>query len=69
MAVASSSTRILGLYARVLANDRVRFSVYDEGDVYLLNTDFDVPSYAEVEKGGVITEVRLAPAELKHIKI
>ena len=54
---------------KVLASDRVRFSVYDSGDVYLLNTDFDVPSYARVEKGGNSVEVTLAPCEIKHIKM
>ena len=54
---------------KVLANDRVRFSVYESGDVYLLNTDFDVPSYARVEKGGNSVEVTLAPCEIKHIKM
>ena len=54
---------------KVFANDRVRFSVYEEGDVYLLNTDFDVPSYAKVVKGDSVTELTLAPCEMKHIKI
>lgn len=54
---------------KVLSNDRVRFSVYGERDVYLLNTDFDVESVATVEKDGVKTTVRLAPCEIKHIKI
>ena len=54
---------------KVLANDKVRFSVYESGDVYLLNTDFDIPLYAKVEKDGKATEVTLAPSELKHIKV
>ena len=54
---------------KVLANDRVRFAVYGEGDVYLLNTDFDVTSCAVIEKDGKRTEVTLAPCELKHVKI
>lgn len=54
---------------KVFANDRVRFSVYQSGDVYLLNTDFDVPAYAKIEKGGKKAEVNLAPCEIKHIKI
>ena len=54
---------------KVFANDRVRFSVYESGDVYLLNTDFDVPSFARVEKDGKTLEVTLAPCEIKHIKI
>ena len=54
---------------KVLASDKVRYSVYGESDVYLLNTDFDIPSYAEVEKDGTKTVVTLAPCELKHIKL
>ncbi len=54
---------------KMFANDKVRLSVYESGDVYLLNTDFDVPAYAEVEKNGKKTVVNLAPCELKHIKI
>jgi len=54
---------------KVLANDRVRFAVYEEGDVYLLNTDFDVTSCAVIEKDDKRTEVTLAPCELKHVKI
>ena len=54
---------------KVLANDKVRYSVYGESDVYLLNTDFDIPAYAEIEKDGNKTAVNLAPCELKHIKI
>lgn len=54
---------------KVLASDRVRFSVYEGGDVYLLNTDFDVTAYAKVEKDGKILEVSLSPCEIKHVKI
>ena len=54
---------------KLFANDKVRMSVYGKGDVYLLNTDFDVPAYAEIEKNGNKTVVNLAPCEIKHIKI
>ena len=54
---------------KVLANDRVRFSVYGESDVYLLNTDFDVPAYAKLEKDEKTVEVYLSPCEIKHINI
>ena len=54
---------------KVFANDKVRFSVYESGDVYLLNTDFDIPLYAKIEKDGKVTEVTLAPSEMKHIKV
>ena len=54
---------------KVFANDKVRFAVYGESDVYLLNTDFDVSGVAIIEKNGEKTEVSLAPCEIKHIRI
>jgi hypothetical protein len=54
---------------KVLSSDRVRYSLYGDSDVYLLNTDFDLPSFAVLEKDGNRTECVLAPCELKHIKI
>ena len=54
---------------KVIASDKVRFSVYEEGDVYLLNTDFDVPAYAEVTNGKKKVVVNLSPCELKHINL
>jgi hypothetical protein len=54
---------------KVLSSDRVRYSLYGDSDVYLLNTDFDLPSFAVLEKDGKRTECVLAPCELKHIKI
>ena len=54
---------------KVLASDKVRFTVYEEGDVYLLNTDFDVPAFARIEKDGKKTELTLSPSEIKHIKL
>ena len=54
---------------RVLASDKVRYSLYDEGDVYLLNTDFDIPAFARVEKDGKSEDIILAPCEIKHIKM
>ncbi|MBO5879944.1 MAG: hypothetical protein J6Q68_05275 [Clostridia bacterium] len=54
---------------KVLASDRVRFSVWGENDVYLLNTDFDIPAFASIEKDGKITEVILKACEIKHLKV
>ena len=54
---------------KVFASDRVRFTVWESGDVYLLNTDFDVPAYAKIERNGKEIELTLAPCEIKHIKL
>ena len=54
---------------KVLSSDRLRYTVYEDGAIYLLNTDYDLPitvkiSFAENE----ITET-LDPLELKCIRI
>ena len=54
---------------KVLANDKIRYSIYKEGDVYLLNTDFDIPGVALIEANGKKEYVTLNPCEIKHIKI
>ena len=54
---------------KVIGGDKLRYSVYEEGDIYLLNTDFDIPVFAEVEKNGKKKRFTLEPCELKHIKI
>ena len=54
---------------KILASDKIRYSVYEDGDVYLLNTDFDVPAFARVEKCAKTEDIILAPCELKHIKM
>ena len=52
---------------KVIASDRIRFNVWDSGDVYLLNTDFDLPSHAIIEKNGKKYEFTLDACEIKHI--
>ena len=63
----SSTAR--GAEYKILASDKVRYSIYESGDIYLLNTDFDIPSFARVEGNGKTEEVILKPCELKHIKM
>jgi len=54
---------------KVFAPDKVRYSIYGESDVYILNTDFDIPVYVKIEKDKEEMLTTLAPCELKHIKI
>jgi hypothetical protein len=54
---------------KILASDKIRYSVYGGSDVYILNTDFDIPAFARVEKDGKVESLILEPCELKHIKM
>ena len=42
-------------------------SVYDNGDIYLLNTDYDCPILAEIFADGKYEKVEVAPLELKKV--
>ena len=52
-----------------MANDKVRYTVWESGDVYLLNTDFDVPAFAIIESDSKKQTVTLDPCEIKRVKI
>ena len=54
---------------RVLGPDTLRYSVYEDGSVYLLNTDCDLEYTVKVYFDGKETSVSLSPLELKHIKL
>ena len=54
---------------RVLGPDTLRYSVYEDGSVYLLNTDCDLEYTVKVYFDGKETKVSLSPLELKHIKL
>ncbi|MBR3934772.1 MAG: hypothetical protein IKJ68_12815 [Clostridia bacterium] len=53
---------------KVLGSERLRYSVYDGGKIYLLNTDFDMPIIVKVINGKKETLVELNPLELKIIE-
>ena len=54
---------------KVIASDRLRYSVYEDGRVYLLNTDYDLPICAKfVTKNGEEL-VSLEPLEIKSVKL
>ena len=52
---------------KVICSDRVRYSVYEGGKVYLLNTDYDLPATAKVISGEREQTVTLEPLELKTV--
>lgn len=57
---------------RVLSSDRLRYAVYEENKVYLLNTDYDLPIIVKIyygENKEKIREVTLEPLELKAITL
>lgn len=52
---------------KVLGSDRLRWSVYEGGKIYLLNTDYDMPITVKVIRSGKEENISLAPLELKCI--
>ncbi|MBQ2742233.1 MAG: hypothetical protein IJF32_05455, partial [Oscillospiraceae bacterium] len=52
---------------KVLGSDRLRWSVYEGGKIYLLNTDYDMPITVKVIRSGKEEDISLAPLELKCI--
>lgn len=53
---------------KVYGGDKLRFTVYEDESIYLLNTDFDVRIRAVVESRGRQLEMILEPCELKHLE-
>ena len=54
---------------KVCGPDTLRYSVYPDGSVYLLNTDYDTAYTVELIANGESQKVTLAPLELKHVKV
>ena len=54
---------------KVKGPDSLRYTVYDSGDIYLLNTDYDMPILVRIIADGKTTDVTLDSLELKHIKL
>ena len=53
---------------KVYGNDSIRFSVYEGGKVYLLNTDFDNPAKVTIDYGTKKKEFILEPCEFKPVE-
>ena len=54
---------------RVNGPDTLRYAVYEDGSVYLLNTDYDTEYTVTLCYGSHSEKIKLKPLELKHIKI
>ncbi|MBQ3224667.1 MAG: hypothetical protein IJB42_03065, partial [Oscillospiraceae bacterium] len=70
-AIFSASHR--GCDVKVIANDRIKFTVYDAGDgkrkIYLLNTDFSLPSTVIVKTDVEEIKLTLDSLERKEITV
>ncbi len=58
---------VSGARVRVQGPDALRYTVYENGTVYLLNTDFDNPIIAEIRGDGFSARVELAPLALQRV--
>ena len=58
---------------KVTGSDKVRFSLFYDEDgrevLYLLNTEYSTDSCVKVIRDGRVTDVRLAPMELKTLEL
>ncbi|MBE6917384.1 MAG: hypothetical protein E7470_05750 [Ruminococcaceae bacterium] len=54
---------------KVLSSDALRYAVYENGKMYLLNTDFDMPIFVRILHGGATHELTLQPMELKTFQL
>ena len=54
---------------QVVGSDRVRYSVYEGGKMYLLNTDYDMPIIVKVRCGDWEEILTLEPLELRALQL
>lgn len=54
---------------KVLSADSLRYSVYENGKMYLLNTDFDMPIFVKIMHDGKTHELTLQPTEMKTFQL
>lgn len=54
---------------KVIAPDRLRYSVYTDGSIYLLNTDYDIPVTARIVCGDKEQTVTVDSLEMKKISM
>ena len=51
-----------------ISSDKLRYSVYEDGRIYLLNTDYDLPITVIIREGAMEKRLTLEPLELKILK-
>lgn len=54
---------------KVFGNDKVRFSVYEGGVIYLVNTDYDSTGEIIIEYGKTVKNYNLKPGEFKRVEV
>ena len=54
---------------KVIASDKLRYTVYEGNKIYLLNTDYDLPIAVKIIYKDTETLVNLEPLELKTIQL
>ena len=54
---------------KVIASDKLRYTVYEGNKIYLLNTDYDLPITVKIVYGGKEELVTLDSLELKSIQL
>lgn len=54
---------------KVLSSDTLRYCVYENGKMYLLNTDFDMPIFVRIQHNGKEETLTLQPMELKTYQL
>ncbi len=54
---------------KVKSNGALRYSVYEGGKMYLLNTDFDMPITVQITYEGKTTELTIAPTEMQTYQL
>ena len=54
---------------RVIGSDRVRYSVYEGGKLYILNTDYDMPVSVRIEAYGKTAALTLDSLELRTVDL
>lgn len=54
---------------KVLSSDTLRYSVYEDGKMYLLNTDLDMPIFVKILHNGKEETLSLQPTELRTYQL
>ena len=54
---------------RVIGPDTLRYTVYEDGSVYLLNTDYDTEYTVTLINGKNEEKIALSPLEIRHVRL
>ena len=54
---------------KVIASEKLRYTVYEGNKIYLLNTDYDLPITVKIIHNGDVKMITLDSLELKAIQL